>query len=450
MTASRPGPQPDRPLHRPADAAAPDATPRHARPSPQASSRGRRSRHGRALRALAFFILYQAAAWGLLGLLAAGIGPWAPWLVAGALVYTAVPLAIIIRYRGWPFYPTRAFRVLVMRAFLYAQLLLPFLAAAGLLGLAAGAFFGEPLRAGLLAAEGAGIVLLLLLVAGYLGARRLTTRDLVVHVSGLPKAFDGFRIVQISDLHVGPHTWRRYLPRVADAARSLEPDIIAITGDLVDDRHEDAALYVAGLGHLSAPEGVFIVPGNHDVYAGWDRLAPAFARLPGTRVLVNEAHVLRRGPDALVIAGTGDPAGRGFPDANAAPDIERSLADAPPGAPVVALAHNPVLWPALAERGVQLTLSGHTHWGQLAIPALHWSLVTPFVQHAMGLYQEGGATLFVHPGTGFWGVPFRLGTPPEVTRITLRRTVSVVAPEPEPTAAPGKKEEAAPSRHDAA
>ncbi|MEJ2679353.1 MAG: metallophosphoesterase [Gemmatimonadota bacterium] len=409
----------------------PEVAPRPARPSPQAST-GRRSRHRRARRALAFFVLYPAAAWGLLAALATGIAPWAPWLVVGVLVYTAIPLAIVIRYRGWPFYPTRAFRVLVMRAFLYAQLLLPFLAAAGLLGLAAGAFFGEPLRAGLLATEGAGIVLLLLLVAGYLGARRLTTRDLVVHVSGLPKAFDGFRIVQISDLHVGPQTWPGYLHRVADAARSLQPDIIAITGDLVDDRHEDAGLYVAGLGRLSAPEGVFIVPGNHDVYAGWDRLAPTFARLPSTRLLVNEAHVLRRGPDALVIAGTGDPAGRGFPEADVAPDIERTLADVPPGTPVVALAHNPVLWPALAERGVQLTLSGHTHWGQLAIPALRWSLVTPFVEHAMGVYQDGGATLFVHPGTGFWGVPFRLGAPPEVTRITLRPTVSMVTPEGDP------------------
>lgn len=370
-------------------------------------------------------------AWGLLAALAAGSAPWAPWLVLGAVVYTTIPLAIAIRYRGWPFYPTRAFRVLVVRTFLYAQLLLPFLATAGLVGLLAGVFIGDPLHAGAWAVEGTGVALLLLLAAGYLGARRLTTRDLVVHVAGLSKAFDGFRIVQISDLHVGPQTWHGSLLRIADAVRSLEPDIIAVTGDLVDDRHEDAALYVAGLGTMSAPDGVFIVPGNHDVYAGWNRLAPALARLPGTRVLVNEAHILRRGMEVLAIAGTGDPAGRSFPDVNAAPDIDLTLANVPAGAPVVALAHNPLLWPALAERGVQLTLSGHTHWGQLAIPALRWSLVTPFVEYAMGMYRDRNATLYVHPGTGYWGIPFRLGAPPEVTRITLRRTVSVLPQEPD-------------------
>ncbi len=373
----------------------------------------------------------------MLAVLAASSAPWAPWLVAGVVVYTTIPLAIVLRYRGWPFYPTRAFRVLVMRAFLYAQLLLPFLALAGLVGLAAGAFVGDPLAAGRMAVGATGLVLVLLLLAGYVGARRLVVRDLVVRVSGLPKAFEGFRIVQISDLHVGPQTWRGFLARVADAVQALEPDMIAVTGDLVDDRQEDAGLYAAALGHLSAPDGVFIVPGNHDVYAGWDPLAAAFARLPGTRVLVNESHILRRGTDALAIAGTGDPAGHGFPEADATPDIDRTLADVPPGTPVVALAHNPALWPALAERGVSLTLSGHTHWGQLAIPALHWSLVSPFVQHAMGVYRDGDTTLFVHPGTGFWGVPFRLGAPPQVTRITLRRTVSVVQPEPDSPGRPG-------------
>jgi uncharacterized protein len=407
--------------------------PRPGGPDQRVSPHQRRSRR-RGRRAFVLFILYEALAWGLLGLLAAGVAPWAPWLVAGVFVYTAVPLAILLRYRGWPFYPTRAFRVLVMRAFLYTQLLLPFLAAAGLVGLVAGAFFGDPVHGGLLAAEGAGVVLVLLLLAGYMGARRLTTRDLVVHVNDLPKAFDGFRIVQISDLHVGPQTWRGHLARVVDTVQSLEPDIIAVTGDMVDDRHEDAGLYIAGLGHLSAPEGVFIVPGNHDVYAGWDRVAPALAGLAGTHLLVNDAFLLQRGADTLAIAGTGDPAGRSFADVDAAPDIDRTLADIPAGTPVVALAHNPVLWPALAERGVHLTLSGHTHWGQLAIPALHWSLVSPFVEHGMGLYRNGPSALYVHPGTGFWGVPFRLGTPPEVTRITLRPTVSMLSSEPEPTA----------------
>lgn len=83
------------------------------------------------------------------------------------------------------------------------------------------------------------------------------------------------------------------------------------------------------------------------------------------------------------------------------------------------LAHNPVLWPELAERGAALTLSGHTHYGQLAIPGLGWSLASPFLEHAMGVHRRGGATLYIHPGTNFWGIPFRLGTPPQVAVITL-------------------------------
>lgn len=409
MTASRSAPRPV------------DDSPRgpgNAESAPGAA--GARRRHGRAARALFLFLLYQGVAWGTLMALAAGLAPWAPWLVLAFVVYTAVPLAIAIRYRGWPFYPTRAFRVLVVRAFLYAQLMLPFLGAAGLLGLGAGAFFGEALRGGRLAVAGTGVVLLLLLLAGYVGARRLATRELIVHMKGLPHAFDGYRIVQISDLHVGPQTWRGYLTRVADTVAALQPDLIAVTGDMVDDRTEDAAIYTAAVRHLTAPDGMFMVPGNHDVYAGWKDLAATLVRLPNARLLVNQSHVVRRGKDALVVAGTGDPAGRSVPDEDVAPDIARTLANVPAGVPVVALAHNPALWPELAARGVQLTLSGHTHWGQLAIPALRWSLASPFLEHAMGLHRDGDSVLFIHPGTGYWGVPFRLGTPAEVTCITLR------------------------------
>jgi hypothetical protein len=88
---------------------------------------------------------------------------------------------------------------------------------------------------------------------------------------------------------------------------------------------------------------------------------------------------------------------------------------------VIALAHNPALWPALAKRGVALTLSGHTHWGQFALPSLGWSLASPFLTHAMGAYREEGSLLYINPGTGYWGIPFRIGALPEVTLVRLRR-----------------------------
>jgi predicted MPP superfamily phosphohydrolase len=92
----------------------------------------------------------------------------------------------------------------------------------------------------------------------------------------------------------------------------------------------------------------------------------------------------------------------------------------PHGATVIAFAHNPALWPSLARRGVALTLSGHTHYGQLALPGLGWSLASPFLEHAMGAHQLEDALLYISPGTGYWGIPFRLGAPPEVTLVTLR------------------------------
>jgi predicted MPP superfamily phosphohydrolase len=118
---------------------------------------------------------------------------------------------------------------------------------------------------------------------------------------------------------------------------------------------------------------------------------------------------------------------------NAAPDIGRTLEGLAEGTTVIALAHNPALWPALAEHGVALTLSGHTHWGQFAIPQLGWSLASPFQTRAMGVHRDGDSMLYIHPGTGYWGLPFRLGAQPEVTRITLHRGA-----EPSITMAPAR------------
>src|SRR5207248_11245318 len=105
-----------------------------------------------------------------------------------------------------------------------------------------------------------------------------------------------------------------------------------------------------------------------------------------------------------------------------APDIERTMASVKPGAFSLVLAHNPALWRPLAQRGAHVTLSGHTHHGQVSIPALRWCLATPFLKHAMGRYDEGASTLYINPGTNYWGLPLRLGAWPEVTIVTLRST----------------------------
>jgi predicted MPP superfamily phosphohydrolase len=208
---------------------------------------------------------------------------------------------------------------------------------------------------------------------------------------------------------------------VVEAVRASHPDVIAVTGDLVDDRAEDVAAYERALGGLSAPLGVYTIAGNHDIYAGWEAVEPRLRALAGSELLLNEARLLERDGEQLALLGTGDPAaGSWGRSSKAGPDIAQALSRVPDGVTTIAFAHNPALWPALARRGVALTLSGHTHWGQFALPGRGWSLASLFLPHAMGAHQDGDSLLYIHPGTGYWGIPFRLGAYPEVAIVTLR------------------------------
>jgi predicted MPP superfamily phosphohydrolase len=371
------------------------------------------------------FVLYLAAAWGVLLALAAGHAGAAAAVLAAAL-YTTLPLLAFARGGGsWRRYPSAAFRLFVVRPALYAQLLLPVAAAAALLGLASGAPFGRALAAGRAAALAAAAAAALFFAAGWAGSRRLRVREVEARVPGLPAAFDGLRVAQLSDLHVGPQTSRRFLARVARATAALAPDLVVLTGDLVDDRGEDAPAFARWLAGLEAavrpPLGTAAVAGNHDIYAGWPAVAAALRAHTGARVLVNDAVLLRRDGASLALVGTGDPAGGA---SEVGPDAARAFARVPADVPALVLAHNPAGWPSVARAAgaaPTVTLSGHTHWGQLAFPRRGWSLASPFNRHAMAGYQEGRALLYVHPGTGFWGLPFRLGAFPEVALVTLRR-----------------------------
>jgi len=362
---------------------------------------------------LAVLLAWNAAWWIVLGTLLAPVlpGGWAAVVVAAVLLF--LPVLVLARGFGRGGYPAAATRVWLLRPFWYGQLFLPLLAVAG----AAGALVGWPLgaaaRGGRLAVAGVGLALAGLAFWGYLGTRRLVVRRLDVSLDRLPPALDGLRIVQLSDLHVGPHTPRRHLARIADAVRRAEPDLIAHTGDQVDDYARDIEPFAAALGDLRAPLGVFAVAGNHDVFAGWDAVR------------------VERGGTRFWVAGTGDPAARAWTrhgGTRAAPDVERTLADVPRDGFTLALAHNPALWPELAARGADLTLSGHTHHGQLSIPRLRWSVASVFLDLAMGLHREGRSVLYISPGTNYWGIPLRVGALPEVTVLTLRRGAAPLAP----------------------
>jgi predicted MPP superfamily phosphohydrolase len=386
-------------------------------------------------RFLAIWLTITALCWLVMGVLFAPMLPGGAATVGVVALAATAPLLVLVRGFTRPTYPGRAVRLFVLRPFWYVQLMLPLTGLAGvgglLVGAAAGAFRGAAWATALWGGRVAVLILLAaaaaIFIAGYLGSRGLVVRRFVARSPRLPAGFEGVRIVQLSDLHIGPHTPRGKLARIAAAVRDAQPDLIVLTGDLVDDYARDVEPFEAGLGRLEAPHGVLAIAGNHDVYAGWAAVREGLER-QGIVVLVNDAVRLERNGDAIAVLGTGDPAGHHFTKrggAAAAPDVRRALdaaraqVDGANGF-VLALAHNPQLWPPLQRDGVALTLSGHTHWGQLAIPG-RWSLASPFLDHAMGAYVESESVLYVHPGTNYWGLPFRLGTPPEVAVITLRQ-----------------------------
>ncbi len=373
------------------------------------------------LRVALVFLAWSALHVGVVGAVFWTALPW--WAAPLAFLVAVAPIPALLSSFREDAYPGALTRVLVMRPFWYVQLGLPLLSLAAALGLLAGLPFGHALLWGRAAVAGTALLLVALYVAGYLGSRRLVVRRVSFAYPDLPEGLDGTVVAQLSDLHVGPHTSRRFLRRIAAAVEAAKPDLIAYTGDQVDDYDRDVARFAQVFGPLKAPLGVFAIAGNHDVYAGWPGVKAGMEGA-GMRVLVNDAEPVRRGGSEMWIVGTGDPAGaQGFGGLapEAAPDVPLALSRVPPGAFTLALAHNPALWPALAQRGVHLTLSGHTHHGQFSIPALGWSLASPFLDLAMGTYERAGSRLHIHPGTNYWGIPFRLGAWPEVTLVTLRR-----------------------------
>ncbi len=372
------------------------------------------------------FGVWMAVWWLIIGALVAPVVPGGWLSVAGFALMASIPLLRVITAFTKHHYPSAFERVWVMRPFWYLQIALPVLGASAAAGTLVGLPFGAAGTFGRVTLVVVASVLALIAIAGYIGSRSLVVKQIESTHPDLPVELEGLRIAQISDLHVGPHTPTRFLERVRAAVEEAQADIIVITGDQVDDHAPDVHHFAAAFRSLSAPLGVYAIAGNHDVYAGWHGVRAGLEQM-GVRVLVNESLALTRGRAKFYIAGTGDPAARSFGEGahDAAPDINRTLRSVPSDAFTIALAHNPALWPALAKRGVQLTLSGHTHYGQFSIPRLGWSLASPFLAHAMGSHLDGQSLLYINPGTNYWGLPLRIGALPEVTVITLRRGIGV-------------------------
>jgi predicted MPP superfamily phosphohydrolase len=249
-------------------------------------------------------------------------------------------------------------------------------------------------------------------------ARRLALRDLTIPLSRLPRAFDGTRIVQLTDIHVGPTLGREFIEDLVARTNALEPDLVAITGDLVDGSVAHLRDAVAPLAQLRARHGVYFVTGNHEYYSGVDEWLDELRRL-GVRVLRNE-RVAIGGPnsdDGFDLAGVDDhSASMTHPDHG--PDLPRALEGRDPSRELVLLAHQPRAIHEAARHGVGLQLSGHTHGGQIWPWRYLVRLQQPYVA---GLIRHGDTHLYISAGTGYWGPPMRLGTTAEITRLTLRR-----------------------------
>ncbi len=263
-----------------------------------------------------------------------------------------------------------------------------------------------------------GLAALGLAAFGVAGAIRIPpVKNVEIAIRDLPEAFDGYRLLQLTDLHLSrlfPASWAETL---VQKANGLKTDLIVVTGDFIDGRLDRRRADVAPLAKLQAPDGVFAIPGNHEYYFGYDDWMRHDASL-GIRMLMNAHAVIEREAGRIVIAGVTDLSafGRPMPD----PDLAAALKDAPARAPVILLDHQPRMAAETAKAGVALQLSGHTHGGMvLGLDRLVARANGGFVS---GHHQVGGMQLYVNNGTALWpGFALRLGRPSELTVFTLRR-----------------------------
>jgi predicted MPP superfamily phosphohydrolase len=240
--------------------------------------------------------------------------------------------------------------------------------------------------------------------------------EIVQHTVSLPRlspSLEGLRIVQLTDIHVGNFMKQAKLEWYVRAANELNPDIIALTGDFIGSSPHFIRACAAALEKLDARHGVFACLGNHDHWVGAQHIAEAL-HAAGVHVLRNEGRTLSVRGALLNIAGVDDP-WRGQTD------FDRALLMIEPNTPTIMLCHQPDLFPALVRRGVELTLAGHYHGGQVKLQFLGRAVspahfVSQFVE---GLYVQGRSQLYVSRGIGITGPPVRLNATPEITLLHL-------------------------------
>ena len=242
-------------------------------------------------------------------------------------------------------------------------------------------------------------------------------REVTVAIRDLPASFDGYRIVQLTDLHISRLFTPAWARAVVDRANAAHADLIVVTGDFIDGSLAMRRNDVEPLRQLRARDDVYAIPGNHEYffdYRAWMRHLSGM----GFHMLPNAHAVIERGGARLVIAGVTDLSAPSVGEA--APDLGAALRGAPADAPIILLDHQPREARDAASHGVALQLSGHTHGGMIV--GLNRLVARGNAGFVSGRYEVGGMTLYVSNGTGLWpGFALRLGVPSEITRATLRR-----------------------------
>jgi predicted MPP superfamily phosphohydrolase len=250
----------------------------------------------------------------------------------------------------------------------------------------------------------------------YEAIRHPDIKKMDVTLKRLPKPLDGLTIVQITDLHVNAFNPGHKVQEIVETVNTLKPDLVLLTGDMVDGNTAKRETDIAPLKNLQAKYGVFGSVGNHEYYSGYDAWQEKFPRL-GIRMLNNSHTVLSVSGTPLVLAGITDPVAAQF--RKPVPNVAKALEGAPADAVRILMAHRPQDADVHATAGIDLQLSGHTHGGQ--IMGLN-RIVARFNDNLlMGWYDIGNMKLYISTGVSLWnGFPARFGVPSEISVITLR------------------------------
>jgi predicted MPP superfamily phosphohydrolase len=239
-------------------------------------------------------------------------------------------------------------------------------------------------------------------------------------LSNLPLEWDGLTILQISDVHAGPYMDTDRMARMRDMAFDLDPDLIVFTGDQMDRRPSDADLFVEGFAGISAPMGVWGILGNHDHFIDPRRSEWAL-EAAGIEPLVNSAVSFERSGSSLALVGIEDLQARNGRTA------DFSVLEKYPTSFRICLCHQPQGWHRAVAAGAHLTISGHTHGGQIALTGRNLNVARFSTRYIAGPYRREEAFLYVSRGVGVGAVPVRVGAPPEIDLLTLRTAAASVS-----------------------